>query len=172
MLVLAPLIALPLLLKKLSTLMAASLSTRAISDSSVFCRSQSFSSSESLLSRSNTENQSSKTRVALKLSASLIPLGSSVDLDRVAATTAGYSGAELAALTREAALAALEEASPSAGGEEDAATPTLPSSSSTSSAPLTVEARHLEAAQRVVTPRTSEETLAFFEAYERRVKRG
>ena len=111
-------------------------------------------------------------RQILAIHTKRMPLGSSVDLDKVAATTAGYSGAELAALTREAALAALEEASPSAGREEDAATPTLPSSSSTSSAPLTVEARHLEAAQRVVTPRTSEETLAFFEAYERRVKRG
>lgn len=76
------------------------------------------------------------------------PLASDAHLEEIATRTAGYSGAELAALTREAALGALEED----GGAE------------------VVARRHLEAALAMVTPRTSAETLAFFSDWERRCK--
>ena len=82
-----------------------------------------------------------------------MPLAADVDLPRLAARTPGYSGAELAALTREAALSALEEAA-------DA------------TARVTVAQRHLEKALTSVTPRTTRETLDYFAEYERRQTRG
>lgn len=72
------------------------------------------------------------------------PLDEDVELNVVANRTAGYSGAELAALCREAALAALEE---------------------TESA-SSVAKRHFEHALSHIYPRTPAETLAFFDRYE------
>ena len=57
-------------------------------------------------------------RQVLGIHTKRMPLGASVDLDQLARDTDGYSGAELAALTREAALSALEEAAPTGGGRE------------------------------------------------------
>jgi len=48
-------------------------------------------------------------RKVLEVHTRLIPLSTSVNLDMVAARTEGYSGAEVAAICNEAALAALEE---------------------------------------------------------------
>jgi transitional endoplasmic reticulum ATPase len=73
------------------------------------------------------------------------PLGDDVDLERIAASTAGYSGAELAAVCREAALAALSE---SLGARE-------------------VCARHFEAALDAVRPRTPGALLDLYARYQR-----
>ena len=85
-------------------------------------------------------------RQILSIHTKRMPLDADVDLERLAAETGGYSGAELAALTREAALAALEES-------DDA---------------RTVADRHLQKALKHVTPRTTKETLNYFAAYEAR----
>ena len=82
-----------------------------------------------------------------------MPLAADVDLSALAARTQGYSGAELAALTREAALGALEEA-------VDA------------TVRIIVAQRHLEAALASVTPRTTRETLDYFAQYELRQTHG
>jgi len=73
-----------------------------------------------------------------------MPLDDDVDLTTLASQTTGYSGAELAALCREAALAALEESDGAA----------------------TVASRHMARALTLVTPRTTAETLAYFARYE------
>ena len=86
----------------------------------------------------------------LRIHTRSMPLDDDVDLPALAKQTAGYSGAELAALTREAALGALEE---SAGARS-------------------VGRSHLEKARATVTPRTTRETLEYFEAYARRQARG
>ena len=80
-----------------------------------------------------------------------MPLASDVDLEGLASRTDGYSGAELAALCREAALASLEE----------------------SVTDLRVAKHHFDEALGVVRPRTSLATLRYFEEYEakRRGKR-
>ena len=52
----------------------------------------------------------------LRAAAKNIPLGAGVDLDAVAADTDGYSGADLTALLREAALAAMRRSMDAAGG--------------------------------------------------------
>ena len=80
-----------------------------------------------------------------------MPLHADVDLDALAQRTDGYSGAELAALAREAALSALDEA-PADGNATD----------------VRVCQHHLMAALGHVTPRTTPETIAFFDAYARR----
>ena len=77
------------------------------------------------------------------------PLEADVEHAALAARTEGYSGAELAALCREAALAALEE-------DDDAAA---------------VGARHFDHALTILTPRTPVETLAFFADYEAQQRR-
>jgi AAA family ATPase len=87
-------------------------------------------------------------RQVLEIHTRAMPLGDDVCLDTLAAQTEGYSGAELAALCREAALAALEES-------EDA---------------RTVSGRHMERARTLVVPRTSAQTLAYFAAYEAQVR--
>ncbi|MCD6508864.1 MAG: AAA family ATPase, partial [Thermoprotei archaeon] len=46
----------------------------------------------------------------LKVHTRKMPLGKDVDLDKIVALTEGYSGADIAALCREAALVALREA--------------------------------------------------------------
>ena len=71
-----------------------------------------------------------------------IPVAATVDLEQVAECTEGYSGAEVAAVCNEAALAALEE-----NVESEV-----------------VEDRHFEAALASVTPRITPE---LFEVYER-----
>lgn len=81
----------------------------------------------------------------LEIHTRAMPLASDVKLGALAEATDGYSGAELAALCREAALAALEECQQCAS----------------------VAAVHFERARSVVRPRTSAETLAFFANYER-----
>jgi hypothetical protein len=73
-----------------------------------------------------------------------MPLHADVVLHDLAQRTHGYTGAELAALTREAALRAIEEGA------------------------AHVAQRHLEHALQLVTPRTSPATLAFFDNYARR----
>ena len=89
-------------------------------------------------------------RQVLAIHTRKMPLAPDVDLANLARRTEGYSGAELAALTREAALAVLEE----------------------SDAAAAVEQRHFEAALRSVTPRTTQETLDFFARYEASVSGG
>ena len=92
----------------------------------------------------------------LQIHTKRMPLAADVDLPALAArtgdtwSTAGYSGAELAALCREAALSSLEE---SVGASE-------------------VAARHFDLALAVVRPRTSREMLRYFEDYERSAGRG
>jgi len=54
----------------------------------------------------------------LNIHAAAMPLDASVDLDRIAAVTHGYVGADLAALTREAGMAALRRALEEGGGPE------------------------------------------------------
>ena len=78
-----------------------------------------------------------------------MPLAADVDLAALAKATEGYSGAELAALTREAALGALEE----------------------SDGASAVASRHFERARTLVTPRTTFATLAYFERYAAQHKR-
>lgn len=75
-----------------------------------------------------------------------MPLAAGVDLNLLAAKTGGYSGAELAAVCREAALAALEE---------DLGIPD-------------VAPHHFERALTVVRPRTTAATLTFFADYEKK----
>jgi len=79
----------------------------------------------------------------LRVHTSRMPLAPDVSLAKLAESTDGYSGAELAALCREAAQAALHE--------------TLES--------LQVTGSHFAAALATVRPRTSPETIAFFERY-------
>jgi len=67
-----------------------------------------------------------------------------VELTAIAARTEKYSGAELAALVREAALAAMEE-------DVDNA--------------RTVSSRHYELALQRITPRTNPDTIAFYQNY-------
>ena len=74
------------------------------------------------------------------------PLAADVDLAALAARTGGYSGAELAAVCREAALGALEH---SLDAQQ-------------------VGAAHFDAALRLVRPRTDAATLRFYAEYERR----
>ena len=74
------------------------------------------------------------------------PLAADVALPTLAVRTEGYSGAELAALCREAALTALQESF-------DAAE---------------VGASHFDAAMAVVQPRTSAEMIAFYREFEQR----
>ncbi|MDG4648419.1 AAA family ATPase [Roseibacterium sp. SDUM158017] len=54
----------------------------------------------------------------LRVHLSLAPLAADADLDRIAQAAHGYVGADLAALAREAAVAALSRAIADAGGEE------------------------------------------------------
>ena len=72
-----------------------------------------------------------------------MPLAANVDLTAIAANTADFSGAELAALCREAALAALEE----------------------DIGALEVSRARFTQAMGVVRPRTTTETLNFFSSY-------
>ena len=85
----------------------------------------------------------------LRIHTRRMPLADDVDLARVAARTEGFSGAELAALTREAALAAIEEAD----------------------GVSSVAQRHVERALELVAPRTPKQTLRFFEEYEAKTRR-
>jgi AAA family ATPase len=73
-----------------------------------------------------------------------MPLAADVDLEEVAAATEGYSGAEIAAVCNEAALAALED-SPEADR---------------------VSAAHFTLALGVVTPRIKPELLKIYEAFQ------
>ncbi|WP_181687150.1 AAA family ATPase [Halorhabdus salina] len=70
------------------------------------------------------------------------PLGESVDLDTLAADTEGYSGADLAAILREASLAAIREVA----GEHD------PAAANDLAADVTITADHLQAARERVDP--------------------
>lgn len=76
------------------------------------------------------------------------PLADDVDLERLAAVTDGYSGAEIAAVCNEAALAALEE-SPEAAVVAD---------------------RHFGRALGVVTPRIQPELLEIYAEFQRSEK--
>jgi transitional endoplasmic reticulum ATPase len=89
-------------------------------------------------------------RQVLDIHTRKMPLHADVDLQAIADRTDRYSGAELAALAREAALTALEE-------EEEAAA---------------VAQRHFEKALQHVTPRTTQQTLDFFATYEASVNGG
>lgn len=79
----------------------------------------------------------------LQIHARSMPLTDDVDLAQVARRTPGYSGAELAAMIREAGLAALEDNDGS----------------------LAVGANHLQRALAIVTPRTSCQTAACLESF-------
>jgi transitional endoplasmic reticulum ATPase len=79
-------------------------------------------------------------REILSVHTRAMPLGADVDLASLAAETHGYVGADLAALCREAALAALRRS----GGLTPASTPDL--------AALRVEGRDFRAALREITP--------------------
>ena len=82
----------------------------------------------------------------LRIHTRTMPLAPDVDLEHLAReTTAGFSGAELAALCREAALAAIED-------DEHAAA---------------VHAAHFTRARTAFEPRTSQATLDYFASYER-----
>jgi AAA family ATPase len=86
----------------------------------------------------------------LRIHTRAMPLADDVDLDGLAARTPNFSGAELAALCREAALAALE----------------------VSEAAAAVALEHFERALELVVPRTSPETLAYFSRYEAATRMG
>jgi len=82
-------------------------------------------------------------REILALHTKKMPLGADVSLAELAKATAGYSGAELAAVARESAQLALHEHLDT----------------------LEVGGRHFRAALDAVRPRTSAETTAFFQRY-------
>ena len=84
----------------------------------------------------------------LRIHTRKMPMHDDVCLADLAMRTNGYSGAELAAITREAALAALEE---SDGAD-------------------TVAMRHIDKALCTVPPRTTAQTLQFFAEYERKAR--
>ncbi|KAL1521887.1 hypothetical protein AB1Y20_021538 [Prymnesium parvum] len=86
----------------------------------------------------------------LRIHTRQMPIAADVDLQQLAAHTDGYSGAELAAVCREAALRALEEDITS---EQ-------------------VNLAHFERALGVVKPRTTAATLSFFANYEKGTKKG
>jgi AAA family ATPase len=77
-----------------------------------------------------------------------MPLNPDLDIERLALDTEGYSGAEIAAVCNEAALAALEE-----DAEAD-----------------TVAARHFSVALGIVTPRIQPELLQIYAAFQRSEK--
>ena len=78
----------------------------------------------------------------LKVHTRNMPLGPDVDLARIAGLTDGYVGADLAALCREAGLAAYRE---DKGAQ-------------------TVDARHFERAMEKVRPSVDEQTLRAYES--------
>lgn len=86
---------------------------------------------------------------ALRVHTRHMPLGADVDLEKVAGSTERYTGAELAAVCREAAMAALRE--DVKGAQE-------------------VAARHFEAAVAGVTPMLTEDVLKKYEAWPPRKK--
>ena len=81
----------------------------------------------------------------LRIHCRAIPLDHDVRLRQLAEATEGYSGAELAAVCREAALGALED-------DLEA---------------VVVSARHFEAALAELRPRTTPDMLAFYREFER-----
>ena len=86
---------------------------------------------------------------ALRVHTRKIPLADDVDLDRIAGSTKRYTGAELAAVCKEAAMAALRE---NVHGATE------------------VAMRHFEAAIHGVTPALTEEVLRQYEAWPPRKK--
>lgn len=81
---------------------------------------------------------------ALRIHSRRMPLAADVDLDGIAERTGGYTGAELAAVCKEAAMAALREDVEGA---------------------MDVKAKHFEAAIRGVRPALTPEELARYEAW-------
>ncbi|RLF18230.1 MAG: AAA family ATPase, partial [Thermoprotei archaeon] len=77
-----------------------------------------------------------------------MPLAEDVDLAALADKTEGYSGADIAAVCREAALIALREAG----------------------RPAKVEMRHFDEALKLVAPSISEEDIGFYEGFMRQFK--
>ena len=78
-----------------------------------------------------------------------MPLSEDVDLHELARITEGYTGADIAAVCREAAMAALREAGK----------------------PTKVSMRHFQAALKVITPSVSKEDIKRYEEIGRKMKR-
>ncbi|KAG2494237.1 hypothetical protein HYH03_007592 [Edaphochlamys debaryana] len=114
---------------------------------------------------------------ALAVHCRRLPLGADVDLGGLAARTEGYTGAELAAVCREAALAALREemqeqamaaaaaGETGSGGEADARAAVEVEAAGASGV---VAGRHFEAALRAVRPALSAADLAAYAEWGRR----
>lgn len=109
---------------------------------------------------------------ALRVHARNLPLAADADLRRVAERTARFTGAELAALCREAAMAALRERFSerkvlAAAGEKEEEDDDDDGGAAVARG-VQVGARHLEAARRAMAPALSEEELRRYEAWGRR----
>jgi transitional endoplasmic reticulum ATPase len=82
----------------------------------------------------------------LKIHTKNMPLAADVDLEKIAKATEGYSGADLAAVCREAAMIALRQ---DMNAKE-------------------VEAKHFEEALRIVRPSINQEMIKAYETFESR----
>ncbi len=85
----------------------------------------------------------------LKIHTRNMPLADDVDLEKIAERTENYSGADLEALCKEAAMAALRE---DINAKE-------------------VKAKHFEEALKKVTPSLTPEMIKFYKAFEKRLKK-
>jgi SpoVK/Ycf46/Vps4 family AAA+-type ATPase len=103
---------------------------------------------------------------ALRVHARDLPLAPDADLERVAERTGRFTGAELAALCREAAMAALRERLGGGGGGEGGDKDD--DGGAAAARGVQVGARHLEAARRAMAPALTDEDLRAYEAWGRR----